>query len=222
MYMYLKNDQLSVLNLNPIFRPLVLINTCHCAWLKPLLCLHAMLNVGTNLFFHFFGKYKLKGVLQMYMISGHILAMVLLHKLISRKCKQASKQTKNKKTPLIPVFHSKGGVWTPKHPPPPPSVCVWALYLQTKKCTWLIAENTGSASKTTKALYKCVPQKRKPINLVNFSENCNDLSEKAYIFTKFSLSSFFWHQIQDVLTMHEQALTISNGDVKNDLRRMGI
>ena len=69
---------------------------------------------------------------------------------------------------------------------------------------------------------QCVPQKRKPINQVNFSENCNDLSEKAYIFTKFSLSSFFWHQLQDVLAMHEQALTISNGDVKNDLRRMGI
>ena len=69
---------------------------------------------------------------------------------------------------------------------------------------------------------QCVPQKRKPINRVNFSENCNDLSEKAYIFTKFSLSSFFWHQLQDVLAMHEQALTISNGDVKNDLRRMGI
>ena len=64
---------------------------------------------------------------------------------------------------------------------------------------------------------QCVPQKRKPINRVNFSENCNDLSEKAYIFTKFSLSSFFWHQLQDVLAMHEQALTISNGDVKNDL-----
>ena len=61
---------------------------------------------------------------------------------------------------------------------------------------------------------QCVPQKRKPINRVNFSENCNDLSEKAYIFTKFSLSSFFWHQLQDVLAMHEQALTISNGDVK--------
>ena len=27
---------------------------------------------------------------------------------------------------------------------------------------------------------QCVPQKRKPINRVNFSENCNDLSEKAY------------------------------------------
>ena len=33
---------------------------------------------------------------------------------------------------------------------------------------------------------------------------------------------FFLHQLQDVLAMHEQALTISNGDVKNDLRRMGI
>ena len=69
---------------------------------------------------------------------------------------------------------------------------------------------------------QCVPQKRKPIIRVNFSENCNDLSEEAYIFTKFSLSSFFWHQLQDVLAMHEQALTISNGDFKNDLRRMGI
>ena len=38
---------------------------------------------------------------------------------------------------------------------------------------------------------QCVPQKRKPINRVNFSENCDNLSEKAYIFTKFSLSSFF-------------------------------
>ena len=69
---------------------------------------------------------------------------------------------------------------------------------------------------------QCVPEKRKPINRVNFSENCNDLSEKVYIVTKFSLSSFFWHQLQDVLAMHEQARTILNGDVKNDLRRMGI
>ena len=69
---------------------------------------------------------------------------------------------------------------------------------------------------------QCVPEKRKPINRVNFSENCNDLSEKVYTVTKFSLSSFFWHQLQDVLAMHEQARTISNGDVKNDLRRMGI
>ena len=39
---------------------------------------------------------------------------------------------------------------------------------------------------------QCVPEKRKPINRVNFSEICNYLSEKAYIFTKFSLSSFFY------------------------------
>ena len=38
---------------------------------------------------------------------------------------------------------------------------------------------------------QCVPEKRKPINRVNFSENCNDLSEKVYIVTKFSLFSFF-------------------------------
>ena len=31
---------------------------------------------------------------------------------------------------------------------------------------------------------QCVPEKRKPINRVNFSENCNDLSEKVYIVTK--------------------------------------
>ena len=64
---------------------------------------------------------------------------------------------------------------------------------------------------------QCVPEKRKPINRVNFSENCNDFSEKVYIVTQFSLSSFFWHQLQDVLAMHEQTRTISNY-----LRRMGI
>ena len=36
-----------------------------------------------------------------------------------------------------------------------------------------------------------VPEKRKPINQVNFSDNCYHLSEKVYIVTKFSLSSFF-------------------------------
>ena len=35
---------------------------------------------------------------------------------------------------------------------------------------------------------QCVPEKKKPINQVNFSENYNDLSEKVYIVTKFSLS----------------------------------
>ena len=70
-------------------------------------------------------------------------------------------------------------------------------------------------------VYSASQKKKKPINRVNFSENCNDLSEKVYIVTKFSLSSFFWHQLQDVLAMHGQARTISNGDVKNDLRRMG-
>ena len=44
-------------------------------------------------------------------------------------------------------------------------------------------------------IVQCVPEKRKPINRTNFSENCNDLSEKVYIVTKFSLSSFFWHQL---------------------------
>ena len=78
------------------------------------------------------------------------------------------------------------------------------------------------SSYTLMSSVQCVPEKRNPINRVNFSENCNDLSEKVYIVTNFSLSSFFWHQLEDVLAMHEQARTISNGDVKNDLRRMGI
>ena len=69
---------------------------------------------------------------------------------------------------------------------------------------------------------QCVPERRKPINQVNFSENYNDLSEQVYIVTKFKLSSFFWHQLQDVLAMHGQARTISNLDVKIGLRRIGI
>ena len=65
-------------------------------------------------------------------------------------------------------------------------------------------------------------KKRKLINQVTFSENCNDLSGIVYIVTKFNLSSFFWHQLQDVLAMHGQARTISNGDVKIDFGRIGI
>ena len=68
---------------------------------------------------------------------------------------------------------------------------------------------------------QCVPEKRKPISQVNFSENYNDLSKKVYIVTKLSLSSFFWPQLQDVLITHGRARTISNGDVKIDLRRIG-
>ena len=74
---------------------------------------------------------------------------------------------------------------------------------------------------------QCIPEKRKPINqafffFFFFLLKTNDLSEKAYIVTKFSLSSFFWHQLQDVLAMHGQARTIWNGDVKIDLRRLRI
>ena len=68
---------------------------------------------------------------------------------------------------------------------------------------------------------QCVPEKRKLIKQINFSENYNDLSKKVYIVAKFSSSSFFWHQIQDVLAMHGRARTISNCDVKIDLRRIG-
>ena len=56
----------------------------------------------------------------------------------------------------------------------------------------------GNSFKSTNTI-QCVPQKRKPINQVNFSENWNDLSEKAYIVAKFSLSSFFWHQLQECI-----------------------
>ena len=38
---------------------------------------------------------------------------------------------------------------------------------------------------------QCVPEKRKPINRVNFSETVMIHQKKVYIVTKFSLSSFF-------------------------------
>ena len=79
-----------------------------------------------------------------------------------------------------------------------------------------------ATSRQLRGSIQCVPEKRKPVNQVNFSENCNDLSEKVYIVTKFSLSSFFGHRLQDVLTMYGQARSISNGDVKIDLRRIVI
>ena len=53
----------------------------------------------------------------------------------------------------------------------------------------------ATSSACVAANVQCVPEKTEPINQVNFSENCNDLSEKVYIVTKFSLSSFFWHQL---------------------------
>ena len=72
-------------------------------------------------------------------------------------------------------------------------------------------------------LYSASQKKGNPfISQVSVSENCNELSEKVYIVTKFSLSSFFWHQLQGVLAIHGQARTISNGDVNIDLRRIGI
>ena len=74
----------------------------------------------------------------------------------------------------------------------------------------------------TVVIYTVRPRNKEIHKSSKFSENCNDLSEKCYIVTKFSLSSFFWHQLQDVLAMHDQARTISNGDVKIELRRIGI
>ena len=43
--------------------------------------------------------------------------------------------------------------------------------------------------------YTVRPRKKEPHKSSYFFENCNDLSEKVYIVTKFSLSSFFWHQL---------------------------
>ena len=88
-------------------------------------------------------------------------------------------------------------------------------------CLWQEAPK-NRASNPNLSLYSASQKQRKPINQVNFSENCNDLFKKVYIVTKFSLSSFFWHQLQDVLAMHGRARTISNGDVKIDLRRIGV
>ena len=50
--------------------------------------------------------------------------------------------------------------------------------------------------------YTVRPRKKETHNQVNFSENCNDLSEKVYTVKKFNLSSFFWHQLQDVLAKY--------------------
>ena len=46
--------------------------------------------------------------------------------------------------------------------------------------------------------------------------------KKLTSFIQFSLSSFFWHQLQGVLAIHGQARTIWNCEVKTDLRRIGI
>ena len=46
--------------------------------------------------------------------------------------------------------------------------------------------------------------------------------QKKFTLLQNSVYPFFWHQLQDVLAMHGQARTISNCDVKIDLRRIGI
>ena len=106
--------------------------------------------------------------------------------------------------PSLAVFQESIFTWL--------GCCMWFLL-----AFWLCEQQTHNA----KWITQCVQEKRKPINQVNFFQNYNDLSKKVYIVTKFSLSSFFWHQTQDVLAMHGQARTISNGDVKTDLRRIG-
>ena len=47
-------------------------------------------------------------------------------------------------------------------------------------------------------------KKRKPINQVTLSENCNELSENVYIVSELSLSSLFCHQLQGVLAIRGQ------------------
>ena len=61
----------------------------------------------------------------------------------------------------------------------------------------------------------------KTVNQVNFLKTVVIYQKEFTLLQKFSLSSFYWHQFQDVLVMHGQAQTISNGDVKIDLRRIG-
>ena len=48
--------------------------------------------------------------------------------------------------------------------------------------------------------------------------------QKKFTLLQNSVYPFFWHQlhVQDLLAMHGQARTISSGDVKIDLRRIGI
>ena len=46
--------------------------------------------------------------------------------------------------------------------------------------------------------------------------------QKKFTLLQNSVYPLFWHQLQDVLVMHGQARTISNGDVKSDLRRIWI
>ena len=67
-----------------------------------------------------------------------------------------------------------------------------------------------------------VRPRKKETHKSSFLQTVMIYPEKVYIFTKFSLSFSFWHQLQDVLAMYGQARTISNGDVKIDLRRIGI
>ena len=68
--------------------------------------------------------------------------------------------------------------------------------------------------------YTVRPRKKETHKSSNFSENCNDLSEKVYIVTKFSLSFLLTPVIRCI--GHAWARIISNGDLKIDLRRMGI
>ena len=77
-----------------------------------------------------------------------------------------------------------------------------------------MSSQVSQNSLKSKHLYSASQKKGNPWIKLIFLKT-NDLSEKVYIVTKFNLSSFFWHQLQDVLAMHGQARTISNGDVHN-------
>ena len=63
-------------------------------------------------------------------------------------------------------------------------------------------------------IYSASQKKQKPINHVKFSENYHELSKKVYIVTKLSLIFLFLLTHSD----HAWPSTISNGDVKIDLR----
>ena len=77
----------------------------------------------------------------------------------------------------------------------------------------------GVFSLSIEMYIQCVPEKRKPINQVNLSENCNELSKMGLHCYKIQLINFL--SFEDVLVMHGWARTIWNGDVKIDLRRIG-
>ena len=92
---------------------------------------------------------------------------------------------------------------------------------------WKLEKNTAYyvqiAIKAGMVVYTVRPRKKETHkSSKNFLKTVMIYLNLVYIVTKFHLSSFFWHQLQDVLAMHGRARTISNGDVKIDLRKIWV